>query len=152
MWDKMSRAEQDDLLALIRSAIILTSLATVPVGLIMGLLGPLLGFIALAASIPLSAHLGGSVRLGETFDRAWEAARAEPRHILQVSGLAALFWPLVVVLVPDEISAVPVLSILIASFYATALYVIGMRGDPETVLSRIGAPVLLLGLGLVLLI
>jgi hypothetical protein len=148
----MSRAEQDDLMALIRSSVILTGLATVPVGLIMGLFGPLIGFLALAASVPLSAHLGGVVRLGETLERAWESVQAEPRQIFQVSGLSALFWPLVVSLIPEEVAAVPVLSILIGSLYATALYVIGMRGDPETVLSRIGAPVLLLGLGLVLLV
>jgi hypothetical protein len=151
MWDKLSRAEQDDVLALIRSSVILTGLATVPVGLIMGLFGPFLGFLALAVSIPLSAHLGGVILLGPTLARAWEAAQAEPRQVLQVSGLSALFWPLIVSLVPEEVAAVPVLSLLIGSLYATALYVLGMRGDPDTVLSRVGTPVLLLGLGLTIL-
>lgn len=139
----MTADEQDDITALLRSGLILSGLVTVPVALLGGLFGPFLGLFALTASIPLSAHLGALVSLGDEPGRAWARARAEARVIGQVTGLVALFWFLIVYLIPEEISRVPILSILISSFYVMALYAIGMRGDRETVMSRIGVPVLL---------
>lgn len=139
----MTADEQDDIAALIRSSLILTGLVTVPVAILGGLFGLLIGLIALAASIPLSAHLGALVSLGDRPDQAWGRARAEARVIGQVTGLAALFWFLIVYLIPEQVAQVPILSIMISSLYAMALYVIGMRGDRGTVMSRIGVPVLL---------
>lgn len=139
----MSTSEHNDIAAMIRSSLILTGFVTVPVALLGGLFGPVLGLLALAASIPLSAHLGALVSLGDEPERAWARVRAEARVIGQVTGLAALFWLLIVYLIPEEISRVPILSILISSLYVMALYAIGMRGDRETAMSRIGFPVLL---------
>jgi len=139
----MTADEQDDIAALIRSGLILTGLATVPVSLLMGLFGPVFGLLALSAAIPISAHLGGLVSLGDSPERAWARARAEARLVGQVTGLSTLFWLLIVSLIPEEISRVPILPIMISSLYAMALYAIGMRGGRDTVMSRIGVPVLL---------
>jgi len=140
----MTADEQDDIAALIRSGLFLTGLATVPVSLLMGLFGPVFGLLALAAAIPISAHLGGLVSLGDSPERAWARARAEARLVGQVTGLATLFWFLIVYLIPEQVAQVPILSIMISSLYAMALYVIGMRGPRDEVLSGIGLPVVLI--------
>ena len=88
----MTELEKRDLRALGRSCLILTGLALLPVPLLMALLGPVLGLIALALAIPLSAHLGDLVSFGETPQRAWDRVREEARRVGQVTGLSAALW------------------------------------------------------------
>lgn len=144
MMDGLSRNEQEDVVALIRSGVILTGVVTVPVGLVTGLFGPVLGLLALAGSIPISAHMGGLVSFGDSPEKAWARARADARVIGQVTGLATLFWFLIVYLIPEEVLQVPILSILISSLYTMTLYVIGMRGPRDEIMSGIGIPVVLI--------
>ena len=70
----MSPAERDLMASVLRSALFLTMIVTIPITLITGVLGPILGMIAFAAAIPLSGQLGGSVPLGQ--DLVTEVLRA----------------------------------------------------------------------------
>jgi hypothetical protein len=68
----MTEQERELLGLFLRSGMILCAITLVPIALITGLLGPVLGLIAFGVAIPLSAHLGGVVPLGATHDAALE--------------------------------------------------------------------------------
>jgi hypothetical protein len=130
--------------ALIRSALLLTALVTLPIALLSGLIGPLAALAAFWAAIPLCAHLTGVVPLGDTPEEALERSREEFPLIGTVSGLSVLFGLNVLFLVPAPLQAVPFLPILITSLYVMALYVLGVRdGSPDRIAVRVGVPVVL---------
>jgi len=138
-----------------RSGIILGTLTLVPIALISGLLGPVMGLIAFGLAIPLSAHLGGAVPLGATLDAAFERVKdpALLRQTVFVSATCVLFGMNVIMLIPAELARIPAVAILIASFYVMGLYLLGARGGPpDRALSRIGAPVAAVILATLLLI
>lgn len=140
----MTREENELIAVFLRSSLLLAALITVPVALISGVFGPLIGLLAFGAAIPLCAHIGGAVPLGPTSEAALERLRdpAELRLIGKVTALCVLFGLNLLLLIPEGIRQVPVLPILICSFYIMALYLLGARGGPpDRVLSRIGGPV-----------
>lgn len=140
----MSPAERDLMASVLRSALFLTMIVTIPITLITGVLGPILGMIAFAAAIPLSGLLGGSVPLGQDLGSALDRARDDLSRIGRVSGLAALFGFNVLLLLPGSVYAVPFLPALIMSILVMGLYTLGMRSPPERLLPDVAAPVLLL--------
>jgi hypothetical protein len=140
----MTEQERELLGLFLRSGMILCAITLVPIALITGLLGPVLGLIAFGVAIPLSAHLGGVVPLGATHDAALERVKDPDllRRIGSVSAICVLFGMNVLMLVPAELSRIPAVAILISSYYIMGLYLLGARGgDPDKALSRIGAPV-----------
>jgi hypothetical protein len=140
----MNHQEKQILSVFLNSALILAALITFPVGLISAVFGPITGLLAFGVAIPLSAHVGGAVPLGATSEEIVERFRdrAEVRLFSTLMSLCVLFGINLLMVIPDEIRQVPVLSILICSFYVMALYLLGARGGPpDRVLSRIGGPV-----------
>lgn len=140
----MSPAERDLMASIFRSGLFLTIIALMPIALITGLLGPVLGMIAFAAAVPLSGQLGGSVPLGPDLGAALARARADIGRIGRVSGLAAFFGFNVLLLIPAPAYAVPFLPVLVMSMFVMGFYTLGMRSPPERLMPDVAAPVLLL--------
>lgn len=140
----MSPAERDLMASIFRSGLFLTIIALMPIALITGLLGPVLGMIAFAAAVPLSGQLGGSVPLGPDLGAALARARADIGRIGRVSGLAAIFGFNVLLLIPAPAYAVPFLPVLVMSMFVMGFYTLGMRSPPERLMPDVAAPVLLL--------
>jgi O-antigen/teichoic acid export membrane protein len=110
----MTKEENELIAVFLRSSLLLAALITVPVALISGVFGPLIGLLAFGAAIPLCAHIGGAVPLGLTSEAALERLRdpAELRLIGMVTALCVLFGLNLLLLIPEGIRQVPVLPIV----------------------------------------
>jgi hypothetical protein len=142
----VSPAERDLMRSVIRSALLLAAVLTVPVALLALAFGPVLALAGFAAAIPLCAQLGGAVRLGADMEAALARATSDPGLLIRSTLLATFFGINVFYAIPEPIGAVPLLSILLTCQFAIALYTLGMRCAPDRFVPDVLAPVLVLAL------
>jgi len=148
----MSEDGFDFAMRLGRGVGLLSFLLVFPVALLTLLLGVLYGLIAFGACIPLSAHLSGLHRLGEDWEQAQQQVRGEAQLHLVTSGLAVFFGMNAMALVPSSFAFFPLALIIVPSFFALSLYVIGVRGGSVNRLpSRVGVPLVALAVALLAL-
>ena len=149
----MSPQDADLGLRIGRGVGVLSLILLLPVATLTLVLGLPIGLICFAAALPLSAHLSGLLPLGVDLAQARDRVLAEaPLHAM--SAVLAVFFALnAVALLPSGLRDVPLLPLLLTSFFALSLYVISVRGGSLSAIpSQIGVPLLTLAIGSLLLL